>query len=168
MDATRYIVKIVDGLRAVQLEAILIGNAAAAIQGAPVTTVDLDFYYRESGVNDAKLKKLADHLNARLTRPYPALSSLYRIIVEEDGFHIDFLTVMEGVRSLASLRSRSSRVSIEGRELVVASLEDVIRSKKLAGRPKDLAVMYVLEEALKIQKREVEPGAEADPSPTSE
>jgi hypothetical protein len=46
----------VAALSAVRLEAILIGNAAAAIQGAPVTTVDFDFMFRATPANLAKLK----------------------------------------------------------------------------------------------------------------
>ena len=38
-----------------RLEAILVGNAAAALQGAPVTTLDFDFMFRKTPVN---LKKL--------------------------------------------------------------------------------------------------------------
>jgi hypothetical protein len=71
------------------------------------------------------------------------------------------MTVMAGVSSLPSLRSRASRVQMEGNELLVASLEDVIQSKKLAGRPKDLAVMYVLEAALARKKEKADAGAEA-------
>lgn len=164
MDATKYLLLVVDGLKQVNLEAILIGNAAAAMQGAPITTIDLDFYYRDTKTSDAKLRKLADNFGAQLTQPFPALSSLYRIKLPEHGLHIDFLAVMSGVRSLASLRSRSIRVSIEGRELLVACLEDVIRSKKLAGRPKDLAVMHVLEEALESSKSKANQSAKAKPS----
>ena len=36
---------VVAALAEVRLEAVLIGNAAAAIQGAPVTTVDFDFMF---------------------------------------------------------------------------------------------------------------------------
>ncbi len=39
-------------------EAIMVGNAAAAIQGAPVTT--LDFMYRKTRSNLKKLKQIAD------------------------------------------------------------------------------------------------------------
>jgi hypothetical protein len=39
------------------LEAVLIGNAAAAFRGAPVTTVDFDFLFRGTARNLAKLSK---------------------------------------------------------------------------------------------------------------
>jgi hypothetical protein len=43
-------------LHDVGLEAVLIGNAAAALRGAPVTTVDLDFLFRRTPRSIAKLK----------------------------------------------------------------------------------------------------------------
>ncbi len=43
MNAAPLLNSVVAALADVRLEAILIGNAAAAIHGAPVTTVDFDF-----------------------------------------------------------------------------------------------------------------------------
>ncbi len=106
MDATKYLLMVLDGLKEVNLEAILIGNAAA-MQGAPITTIDLDFYCRDTKTSDAKLRKLADRFGAQLTQPFPALSSLYRMKLPEHGLHIDFLAVMSGVRSLVSPRFTS-------------------------------------------------------------
>ena len=45
MNAEPLLNSVVAALAAVRLEAILIGNAAAALQGAPVTTVDFDFLF---------------------------------------------------------------------------------------------------------------------------
>lgn len=161
MDAGPILAKVAKALKASQLEAILIGNGAAALQGAPVTTVDLDFFYRETKRNEEKLAKFAQFIGAEVTRPYPQLSTLTRLILPDTSVYLDFITVMAGVSSLPSLRSRASRVEMEGNELLVASLEDVIQSKKLAGRPKDLAVMYVLEAALARKKEKADAGAEA-------
>ena len=47
MDAGPLLDSVAVALAEVKLEAILIGNAAAAIQGAPVTTMDFDFMFRE-------------------------------------------------------------------------------------------------------------------------
>jgi predicted nucleotidyltransferase len=161
MDASPILAKVAKALKASQLEAILIGNGAAALQGAPVTTVDLDFFYRETKRNEEKLARFAQFIGAEVTRPYPQLSTLTRLILPDTSVYLDFMTVMAGVSSLPSLRSRASRVQMEGNELLVASLEDVIQSKKLAGRPKDLAVMYVLEAALARKKEKADAGAEA-------
>jgi len=45
MDAHRLLARIARMLEEHGLEAVLIGNAAAALQGAPVSTVDLDFMF---------------------------------------------------------------------------------------------------------------------------
>jgi hypothetical protein len=48
MNAAPLLNSIVAALNQARLEVILIGNAAAAIQGAPVTTLDFDFMFRET------------------------------------------------------------------------------------------------------------------------
>src|SRR3954468_23273194 len=81
------------------LEAILIGNAAAALQGAPVTTVDLDFLIRKTPRNLQKLTAVAKTLGAMLLRPHYPVSGLYRLMRDDDGLQLDFMTVIHGVRS---------------------------------------------------------------------
>jgi hypothetical protein len=44
----------------------------------------------------------------------------------------------------AALIRRAHRVLVEGVEILVADLDEVIRSKELAGRPKDLRVLPAL------------------------
>jgi len=45
-------------------------------------------------------------------------------------------------------RARASVVEVEGVSLRVASLADIIKSKRAAGRPRDWAVIELLEKAL--------------------
>jgi predicted nucleotidyltransferase len=130
------------------VDAVLIGNAAAALQGAPVTTVDFDFLFRKTPRNLAKLKALAKALGATVLRPYYPVSDLYRIVRDDDGLQVDFMGTIHGVRSFAGLRGRAATIDVGGAPVRVASLADVIRSKKAARRPRDLAVLDVLERAL--------------------
>jgi hypothetical protein len=55
-------------LSASSLETVLIGNAAAALQGAPVTTVDFDFLFRKTPRNLQKMKAVARALQATILR----------------------------------------------------------------------------------------------------
>ena len=136
-----------------RLDAVLIGNAAAALQGAPVTTMDLDFFMRASPQNVAKIRRIADDLKAPIGQPYYPASTLYRISREEDDLQFDFMTSISGIRSFEGVHSRASRVEFDGRPLWVASLDDVIRSKAAAGRPQDLAVMPILRRVVKERAR---------------
>jgi hypothetical protein len=58
------------------------------------------------------------------------------------------MSAIQCVRSFEGLRRRATRVPFGTANLAVASLADIIKSKKAAGRPKDLAVLHVLENAL--------------------
>jgi predicted nucleotidyltransferase len=147
VDATPYLVEIGRCLHDVRLEAVLIGNAAAALQGAPVTTVDFDFMFRKSSRNLQKLKALARALGATVLRPYYPASDLFRV-VRDDGLQIDFMGSIHGIRSFEGLRDRSTNLDIDDTSIRIASLPDIIKSKKAARRPRDLAVLDVLERAL--------------------
>lgn len=148
MDARPFLVEIGSLLRELNLEAVLIGNAAAALQGAPVTTVDFDFLFRKTPRNLRKLKALAASLRATVLRPYYPASDLYRIVREDDGLQVDFMGTIHGIRSFEGVRSRAGVIEIDAVPVLVASLPDIIRSKKAAGRPRDLAVLEILEKAL--------------------
>jgi hypothetical protein len=149
MNATPLLGRIADALREQRLEAVLIGNAAAAIHGAPVTTLDFDFMFRSTPQNLRKLKAVARSLDAMILRPYYPVSQLYRVVDDAGGLQADFMPAIHGVRSFEGLRSRSVAREIAGRTILVASLDDIIASKKAAGRDRDLAVLPVLEQTRK-------------------
>ncbi len=154
MDAKPALVEVGQALTQVNLEAVLIGNAAAALQGAPVTTVDFDFLFRRTPRNLEKLKDLADRLRATVLRPYYPASGLFRVTRDDDGLQVDFMTSIHGVKSFEGVRDRATRMDIDGTAILVASLDDVIRSKKAARRPRDLAVIEVLERAREAKTRQ--------------
>jgi predicted nucleotidyltransferase len=152
MDARSSLGKVAKILKDYRVEAILIGNAAAALRGAPVTTDDFDFLFRPTPANIKKLKGVAAELGTELVQPSYPLSHMYRIMVPDSGLQIDMMGQVFGVKSFESVRSRSEDTEIDGRHFLVASLRDVIAMKKAAGRPKDLAVMPLLVETLDEEK----------------
>jgi len=145
MNAAPLLQQIARAMQECGLEAVLVGNAAAALQGAPVTTLDLDFMFRETPANLKKLRRLASKLDGSILKPYYPASKLYRLVNEDRGIQLDFMSALHGIRSYEGLRSRASQVTLGGSHLYVAALEDVIRSKRALGRPRDKAVLEILE-----------------------
>jgi len=158
MDAGPLLTTVAAALAEAKLDAVLIGNAAAALQGAPVTTVDFDFMFRATSGNLAKLKKVALSLDAVILRPYYPASALYRMMNDDRGLQADFMPMIHGVKSFNSLRSRAALIELAGRKLWVADLSDIIASKRAAGRLRDKAVLEILEKTLREKKQ-----AQAEP-----
>src|ERR1035437_3125358 len=80
MDAYPLLARIARLLERHNLEVVLIGNAAAALQGAPVTTVDFDFLFRRTPANVRKLSAIARELQAVLSsraRKQPAVHAIW-------------------------------------------------------------------------------------------
>jgi predicted nucleotidyltransferase len=157
MSATPLLRAVLQAMQKHGLEAILIGNAGAAIHGAPVTTLDFDFMIRDTPVNMRKLKAVAKELKAVILRPYYPVSKLFRMVDDDLGLQVDFMPVVDGVKSFNSLRSRASRVMLENAPLLLASLADIVTSKQAAARPRDVAVMEVLQRTLYEQTKSQSP-----------
>lgn len=153
MDASPLLIKIARTLHMVRLEVVMVGNAAAALQGAPVTTLDIDFMFRKTPTNLRKLKAFAKKLDAQILKPFYPASSFYRVVNEDTGMQVDFMSILQGIKSFENLRSDAVEVDFEGYALKVASLEKIIRSKKTLGRPRDLAVIEILERTLDEKKK---------------
>ncbi len=131
-----------------RLDVVMIGNAAAALHGSPVTTMDLDFMFRKTSTNMAKLKRLADDLGAVVLRPFYPASQLYRVTRDRDGLQLDFMAKVDGIRSFEALRARASSVQFGDHGLLVAGLRDIIKSKERAAREQDVAVLPILRRTL--------------------
>jgi hypothetical protein len=129
MDARPLLERLARALSAARLEAVLVGNAAAALQGAPVTTLDFDFMFRATRGNLRKLKAAARDLGATILRPYYAASELFRVMNEEIGLQADFMSRLDGIRSFEALRARATRV-----EFGSASLLAGHRAERAGGR----------------------------------
>jgi hypothetical protein len=156
MNAAPLLNSVVAALAEVRLEAILIGNAAAAIHGAPVTTVDFDFMFRSTPRNLEKLKVFATRLEAVILRPYYPVSALFRVVNDDRGLQVDFMPLIHGVKSFNSLRSRAERITLAGCSLWVADLADIIASKRATGRPRDKAVLEILEKTAREKRKATE------------
>jgi hypothetical protein len=63
---------------------------------------------------------------------------------------------LDGIRSFEGLRGRATAVRFGDATLLVAALDDVVRSKRAAGRPRDRAALPVLEATLREQARRPE------------
>jgi hypothetical protein len=95
-----------------------------------VTKADIDFPFRETPSNLKKLKALARSLDAYILRSYYPFSGLYRIVRDEDGLQLDFMTV-DGIRSFERLRKRTRTVHLEDTEL--APVPDSLKSTRAVG-----------------------------------
>lgn len=143
--------RILHALRKVGLEAILVGNVAAVLQGTPVMTQDFDFFVRDTELNRKKIKKFAELLELSLYKRNEAISEV--ITAEGKELSIDFLFRLAPNQRYESVRSRAKRMRIGSLFCLVADLEDILKSKKAVGRQKDIAVIKLIEDTIKIKKK---------------
>jgi hypothetical protein len=146
-----FVVEILRALDAVHLEALIVGTTAAVLQGAPVMTQDVDLLIRDTPANRNKLSRLCDAIGSGRPVQISPLSATLRLPGLVTPVDVLFEEIAGGL-TFASLRSRSVRVSIGELAATVACLEDIIRSKEAAGRPKDLAQLPILRDTVRVKR----------------
>jgi hypothetical protein len=125
MNAEPLLHRIAQVLAEHRLETAMVGNSAAALHGAQVTTLDIDFMFRKTPANLTKLKKVARSLDATILKPYYPVSDLYRVVNDERGMQLDFMAKLDGIRSFEGLKSQAVSVDFGNQKLLVASVEGI-------------------------------------------
>ena len=133
---------------------VVIGGFASRLWGSPTLTNDLDICYARDKPNVAALAEALKDLRAVLRgAPRDAAFVLdARTLEVGDHFtfetlagNLDVLGTPSGVAGFDALLRTATRMEIaRGLTVPVASLHDLIRMKRAAGRPKDLIEVEVL------------------------
>lgn len=129
---------------------IVIGGFAGVLHGSPIITQDLDICYARDDANLVALASALREMEAKL-----------RGVEQEVPFKLDALTLKAGdsftfttrlgdldclgtptgTNGYRELLANAQTLDVEGVAVMVADLDDLIRMKRAAGRPKDRAVM---------------------------
>jgi len=135
-----------------RVEAIVVGMAAAVIQGAPTMTWDLDVVHHRTPDNVERLLRVLDDIDAvargdsRRLRPNAShLLGPGHILLETRFGDFDCLGAIDGSRAYEDLLEGSLEIELDGRQLRVIGLAELLQIKKRAGRPKDLAGIPYIE-----------------------
>ncbi len=145
---------------------IVVGAYAGVIQGSAQVTRDLDICYERTRENMQRIAVALAPYHPRL-RGAPAnlpfvldertLAQGMNFTFETDFGDIDLLGELSGVGQFPELNRDLVLIDLYGMQVRVASLDTLIRSKRAAGRQKDLNALPELE-ALKemhsIRKRD--------------
>jgi len=155
--------RFLDLLRALDrhaVEHVIVGGVAAILEGAPMTTLDLDVVFRVDDRNVSRLHALLVELDARYRDPAgrsitPTADRLRanRVnLLETKLGPLDVLQEVGAGRRYEELLPRSHARDVGDLRVYVLDLADVIASKEVAGREKDLAMLPLLRRTLELKR----------------
>lgn len=140
---------------------VIIGGIAGVLLGSPSFTFDLDLCYDRDSENLKRLAGALTELKATLRGAPPQLPFQLdaKTLQMGDSFtfetssgDLDCLGTPAGTSGYGDLRKNATEVVVDGDlHVMVASIEDLLRMKRAAGRPKDLIAVEILS-ALKEER----------------
>lgn len=137
---------------------VVVGGLAAVAQGAPVVTLDVDVVHERTPDNVRRLLGVLASLGASYVRApgSPPIAPREDLLLGE-GHHIlttahgrlDVLGRIEGGRGYQELLPRTVESRIGDAPVRLLSLEAILEIKRVSARPKDRALVPLLEATLR-------------------
>ena len=148
--------RIIDELLAHDVEFIVVGALSSVLQGAPISTFDIDIVHARDADNVDRLLEALDELNARYRghgdrdrRPdAEALVADGHHLLKTDAGPLDILGVIQGDLSYEDLIGDAVELDFDGESVQVLSLRRYVDFVEQSERPKDQGRLQVLRATL--------------------
>jgi len=136
-----------------QVEFVVIGGIAGRLWGSPTVTNDLDVCYRRNPPNLQSLAEALTSIHARVRGvedevPFQldasTLANGDSFTFVTDAGNLDILGTPSGTGGYDDLLATATDVDLDQLTVKVCDIEDLIRMKRAAARPKDLIEVEVL------------------------
>jgi hypothetical protein len=142
--------KFLRALDALGVRFMLVGMSAALLQGARGATDDLDLWFEN--LSDPRIAQAAEraggiYISGTFGLRPPQIGG------DALGDRFDVVTHLDGLGSFADEWKNTRVVDLEGLAIRALLLSRIALSKRTAGRPKDLAQIPALEEAMALVSR---------------
>lgn len=122
---------------------IIVGLSAAAMQGAPIVTKDIDIWFKD--LNSLSLQKVFKKCKIS----YIYTTNLHPPVLVGKGINlIDIVTHVHGVEEFDIEYKKCLKLKVAGVILRLLPLQDIIKSKEYLNRQKDALVLPVLRDTL--------------------
>lgn len=140
---------------------VVIGGIAMVLQGCAHVTGDVDFAVARDPDNLRSLVLALAHIHPKLRGAPPdipfilderLLKNTFNLTLETDWGNLDILGEVAGIKQFQDLFENSTLASVEGVDIRIASIEDLIRMKRAANRVKDQNHILELQALLKLKQ----------------
>jgi hypothetical protein len=141
---------------------IVIGGVAGIVHGSAYPTYDFDLLYSRDEKNLERLAAALVELHVTLRNAPPdlpfqidarTLAAGSNFTFDSNVGAFDILGHADGMRDYETMRADSVREELWGVSVRVASIDDLIRMKRAAGRPKDKSMAEELTALVEDQRR---------------
>jgi hypothetical protein len=139
---------------------MVVGLSAAALQGAPVVTQDVDLWFED--LSDPRIREALKEVDAA----YVAPSVLNPPMFAGGGVELfDIVLTMHGLGSFAEELRNCVDVLLGRHKLKVLRVDRILASKRAANRAKDRLVIPVLEDSVAANQLAARRGTKKASSP---
>jgi hypothetical protein len=136
--------RLLESLLRHKIRFMVVGLSAAALQGAPVVTEDVDLWF--GTLEDPKLTRALREVGAAYVPPFGLNPPM---LAGRGSEPFDVVIRMDGLGSFSDEWERAAEITVGKLRLKVLPLERILASKQAANRPKDLRVIPVLQNTLR-------------------
>lgn len=148
---------IIEGLIQADIRFILVGGLATVVQGAPVTTMDVDIVHQQTEQNISKLFNFLSSIQAVYRRPDDKiikprekdLSGMGHALFSTRLGPLDVLAFIEQNHTYDDLIKYTIEIEFRGYTVNVLDIEKIIELKETSNDPKDLQRLPLLRETLR-------------------